>query len=76
MEGQETLDFSRTDGQWHIEPEGWIAENGNLNAISEAMADPKIADLISTSGNPGIYSLDETQRVLVKAWIGDDVVRA
>ena len=69
------LDFSRTDDQWLIEPEGWPAENSNLTAITKALADLKITDLISTSGNPEVYDLGEEQRILVKAYDRDKVIR-
>lgn len=75
MEGQLNLEFSKTDDQWFIEPEGWQAENSNFTTIVKALADIRITDLISTSGNPGVYSLDENQRVLVKAYDGNELLR-
>ncbi|HAK44976.1 MAG TPA: hypothetical protein DCO79_03520 [Spirochaeta sp.] len=75
MKGLADLEFSKTEDQWFIEPEGWQAENSNLVAIAKALGDLKVTDLISTSGNPGVYALDEQQRVLVKAWEGDDLIR-
>ena len=69
------LDFTKTEGQWFIAPEGWQAENSNLTAIAKAIGDMNVADLISTSGNPGIYDLEEDQRFLVKAYEGESVVR-
>lgn len=75
IDGPMSLEFSKSDDQWFIQPEGWHAENSNLTAISKALAELKLVDLISTSGNPGIYALDEEQRVLVKAFNGDTLVR-
>lgn len=69
------LEFSRTGSQWFIEPEGWHAENSNLTPIVKALADIKIIDLISTSGNPEVYDLGESQRVKVTAYNGDDILR-
>ena len=68
-------EFTKTDDQWFIEPEGWHADNSNIIAIAKALADLKVTDLISTSGNPEIYSLGEDERVLVKAYKGDEVLR-
>ncbi len=69
------LEFIKTDGQWYIEPEGWHADNSLLNPIVKALADVKIADLISTSGNPAFYDLNEGNRILVKAYSGNETVR-
>ena len=76
IEGPGTeLDFSKTDQQWYIEPESWEAENSNLTAIAKTLGELKIADLISTSGNPGVYELEDEQKYLVKAYDRDSLVR-
>ncbi len=69
------FDFSRTNGNWFIEPEGWPAESSNLKSMAKSLAEPIIADLISTSGNPELYELGDDQKILVQAWIGNEVVR-
>ncbi len=69
------FDFSRTNGNWFIEPEGWPAESSNLKSMAKSLTDPRIAELISTSGNPELYELGDEQKILVQAWIGNEVVR-
>ena len=69
------LTFESVDGEWYIEPEHWLADGGNTGSIARALADLKIVDLISTSGNPEVYELGEKNRILVRAYNGDELLR-
>ncbi|MDC7124526.1 MAG: DUF4340 domain-containing protein, partial [Spirochaetales bacterium] len=76
IEGSDVnLDFTKTDDSWFIQPENWQADSTNLIAIAKAMGDLNIADLISTSNNPEIYNLDESNRIKVSVYKDNDLLR-
>ncbi|MBI9105460.1 MAG: DUF4340 domain-containing protein [Spirochaetales bacterium] len=76
IEGPDTsLDFTRQDEAWLINPEGWIANQSMLKTITSAVANLKPADLISSSGALSKYNLDETQKFTVKIFSGSELQR-
>lgn len=72
---QVDLDFSREDEKWSINPEGWTADKASLKAISSAVAELKLTDLISTSGALSRYNLDEQERITIKAYSSGELLR-
>lgn len=69
------LDLVKMNGQWFLQPENWEADNSNPIAIAKELANLKITDLISTSGNKEVYELDQENRSTVKAYIDNKLVR-
>lgn len=62
---QTNLDFIIENGSWLINPEKWIADKTTLKTIVSSITKLKTADLISSSGNPGIYNLDDSHKLTV-----------
>lgn len=74
--GDSSLSLEHRDGRWIILPEGHAADPGASSDMVRAVADLRISDLVSTSGDLNRYGLDETQRIKVSAYGGDEQLRS
>ena len=72
IEGTELdLEFTRSGGNWLIQPEGWIADSKTLESIVKGITEIRVADLISSSGNAELYDLDESMRARAAVYDAD-----
>ena len=71
-----SLSLMNRDGRWIILPEGHGADPAASADMARAIADLRISDLVSISGDLARYGLDETQRIKVSAYSGDELLRS
>jgi len=71
----ETLTLKQKNGQWTIGPEEYPADEYRIKAIVDAVKDLTLTTLVSEAENYSLYELDDANRILVKVYSGDDVIR-
>lgn len=71
-----TIDIALSGGVWLIRPEGYAADPDALKQVINTVSNPQITDLVSVTGNYGVYDLEESSRIRVSAYIHGEMVRA
>ena len=73
--GQETLTLNKKDDQWVIAPGDKLADKSKVSGMSEALAQLKVTALVSEAASYARYELDQGNRIVLKGWQGDQLVR-
>lgn len=71
----ETLTLKQKSGTWTIGPEEYPADELRIDAIVDAVKDLTLTALISEAQNYFLYELDEENRILVKVYSDDELIR-
>jgi len=71
----ETLTLQQKNGSWTIGPEEYPVDESRANAIINAAKELTLTTLVSEAENYSLYGLDEENRILVKVYSDDDVIR-
>jgi Domain of unknown function (DUF4340) len=72
--GDSECTLQRDDDHWVILPGGYPAERSAVDSMLEVLEGFRLTALASSSGNDAVYDLDETGRILVTAFRGDDAL--
>ena len=67
--------LSRKGNVWQIVPEGYQAEGSQVENMLDVIEALTLTALVSESRNYDRYSLDEENKIEVKAWVGDKLSR-
>lgn len=67
--------LSQRDNKWHMDPEGYLADEDKVNSMLESMEKLTVSALVSESKNYGRYDLDDDKKIGVKAWAGETLKR-
>jgi len=70
-----TIDLRREDDRWHIQPQEYPAASGKIRQMLEPLENLTLTALVSESENYSRYELDSENKITVKAWAGDALVR-
>ncbi len=68
--------LKRSNGQWTIEPEGYQASQTQVQKLLDSVSDLRFTALASTSRTYDRYELSKSERILVKVWQEDNLVRS
>jgi len=69
-----SIGMGKKGNSWEL-TDGYPADENTLSTILNALEEFTPVDLVSESGNPGRYELDEGNRYRVRAYRGDDLLR-
>ncbi|MBN1841948.1 MAG: DUF4340 domain-containing protein [Deltaproteobacteria bacterium] len=67
--------LEKKDNQWHIAPEGYVADTDRVEQMLEVIEDLTVTALVSESKNYSRFNLDDDNKITVKAWAGDTTAR-
>jgi hypothetical protein len=70
-----TMSLNRKDDKWYIEPQGYPADANGVKNMLDVIEKLTVTALVSESKNYSRYSLDNENKVAVKAWTGDKLMR-
>lgn len=71
----ETIGLTKKGDRWLIAPQDYPADGAKVKSMLFALEDMILTDLVSESKAYVRYQLDDSQKITVKAWAGDKVVR-
>jgi hypothetical protein len=71
----ETVVLVRKDGRWRIDPAGYPVDPKLAQEMLGTLSGLTLTALVSGSKNFALYELDDAQKVNVKAWQSDQLVR-
>ncbi len=69
------LTLTKKDESWFIAPEEWPADTAKVENMLTVFKDLTITDLVSESKNYLRYELDDENKISVKAYAGETVIR-
>ncbi len=69
------IGLTKNNAQWLIAPRDYPADGAKVKSMLFALEDMVLTDLVSESKAYARYQLDDGQKITVKAWAGDKVVR-
>jgi Domain of unknown function (DUF4340) len=67
--------LQKRDGQWLLLPEEYKADKSRVENMVGVIQSLRLTALVSSSGNTGLYDLDEGHKIAVKAWQGEKLAR-
>lgn len=70
-----TLDLVKKDEQWTLLPQGYPADKAKVSNMLNTIAKLKLTALVSESANYERYDLTDSEKVAVRAFSGDTLVR-
>ncbi len=73
--GDRTVTLNRTDDNWIIQSTGYRADKTKVEKMLNSLADLTITALAGAEGGLSRYQLDEDDRITVRAWAGDELLR-
>lgn len=62
------LSLKKTDDKWHIDPQGYPADTGKVQAMLEIIERPDVITMVSESKNYARYGLEKDKKIIVKAF--------
>jgi hypothetical protein len=71
----QTIRLEKKDSQWSIQPQGFTADPAKINTIVDAIFDLRLTALVSESKNYFPYGLDNENKIVVKAYKNEQVLR-
>lgn len=74
--GKDTIELTKDDDRWLIQPEKFPADKTKIDAMLKTIQNLSITALVSESGSEGRYELDPEKRIAVVAEKDDKPVRA
>jgi hypothetical protein len=69
------LELTREGDRWVVGSSGYAADPKQVQEMLASIAGIVLTALVSESGNYALYELDDTHRISVKAWQGDQLRR-
>lgn len=72
----QTIEIAREGERWLVGPERYPADLKKVQEMTAGLAGLTLTALVSESKNYTLYELDETHRITVKAWQGDQLRRS
>ena len=60
---------------WYIEPESYLADKNKVNRMLGNIKNIKVTALVSRLKNYNLYNLNNEQKIIVKAWNGEQLKR-
>ncbi len=73
--GDRTVTLTRNDDNWIIKSNGFRADKTKVENMVNGLADLTITALAGAEGGLSRYQLDEENRISVRAYAGDELVR-
>jgi len=67
--------LEKAEGQWRVQTDGFAADPGKVGRILEFLTTVEPVDLVSQSGNPSRYDLDEEHRITLTGFHGESRIR-
>lgn len=74
-QGQQSISLVKKDEKWFIQPQDYPAAGSRVNDMTETLAGLTLTALVSESQDYQRYELSEEQKIAVKAYSGDKLVR-
>lgn len=74
--GGKTLELVKAGGKWRIQPQDHAAAANKVDPMIDAITGLQLTALVSEAKNYTRYELGEEQRITVKAWADDKLVRS
>lgn len=71
----EDIIIKKKNSHWLLGPNNYPADENRIRDLIKAIADLKISALVSTSKQYDRYSLTDENKIAVKAWQKEDVIR-
>ncbi len=71
----ETVELNKTDDQWHIAPQKYLADSIKVNNMVKAAADLMVTALVSESESYQRYGLDDASKTTLQALTDKQVLR-
>lgn len=71
----ETVELVNRDGAWIIAPNQYQTDKEKVQKAIDAVANLKLAELISRSGNDAMYDLNPDKRIRVSLFKGSEMIR-
>lgn len=71
----ETIGLAKKGAGWLIAPQNYPADGAKVKSMLFALEDMVLTDLVSESKAYVRYQLDDSQKITVKAWAADKVLR-
>lgn len=73
--GESQIALVRKDNLWYVDPQGFLADAEKVSRMLDALENLTLTALVSESQSYVRYDLDEQNRIQVKAWNGERLVR-
>jgi hypothetical protein len=70
-----TILLNKKDGHWQVGPQGYAANADRVTNMVNIIAKLAVTALVSESRNYSRYSLDDENKITVKAWTADKLTR-
>lgn len=70
-----TLVLEKKDANWRIQPQGYPADPGKVNAMLDDLEKLSLTALVSESKSYSRYDLEPDKAIHVKAWAGEELKR-
>ena len=70
-----TMSLNKKSDKWYIEPQGYPADANGVKNMLDVIEKLTVTALVSESRNYSRYSLDNGNKIAVKAWTGDKLKR-
>jgi hypothetical protein len=69
------VDLEKKDSTWRIQPQGYPADSGKVNAMLDDLEKLSLTALVSESKAYSRYDLEPDKAIHVKAWAGEELKR-
>lgn len=69
------VDLTRSKDGWKIVPQGFKAEKSGVDRLAEELSGFELTTLVSESGIYSRYGLEDDEKIGVRAYAGDELVR-
>ncbi len=70
-----TVVLEKKDSKWLIQPQGYPADSGKVNAMLDDLEKLSLTALVSESKSYSRYDLEPEKAIHVKAWAGEELKR-
>ena len=70
-----TVVLEKKDTKWRIQPQGYPADSGKVNAMLDDLEKLSLTALVSESKSYSRYDLEPDKAIHVKAWAGEELKR-
>jgi hypothetical protein len=72
---EETIALNKKEARWLIAPQNYPADGAKIKSMLFALEEIVLTDLVSESKAYVRYQLDDSSKITVKAWAGEELVR-
>ncbi len=67
--------LEKKDSKWQIQPQGYPADSGKMNAMLDDLEKLSLTALVSESKSYSRYDLEPDKAIHIKAWAGEELKR-